>query len=347
MEEIVKIIIQDQTQALATRDLNTILVLSVTKAIAYQEASDITSFTGVVSTDAVYTQLENVFKQYSQMVALYGVNGGAVDADVTASLNELDKDNFTFVVMDSLDTTLVEEVKDWCSTNEKFFGFTPAIANGTTIADDATAIGNAITLANSWNDPKAIILCHKGTLDATPKQYDYASAFMGRFAPVALGTTSAYKQTVGTPINMYSNSDITTLFNSDKINGLRKSMGVYFNWEGRTTFGTYLDNEYNKLWLKVKLQEALTGLLIRTNESSKLGFDLDSKTKIHNEIQNVVTQAENGKIIVVNSTTITVPSPDELPINDKGERVWTNIKVSSIIVGAVHRMEVTYLLTLE
>lgn len=342
--DIVNINIVDQTTPIAQRDLSTILVVATDKAIPYQEASSIDAFTGILPTDPAYTVLENIFKQEAQIVALVG-GVYTLAGDMTALLNTLDTDKFFHVVTDTTTADIVDEINNWAGSHEKFFFFTPKIADGITIVDDSAAIAAAQVIADGWNSAFSWVGCHKGTLDTIPEQYDLASGYIGALAPISIGsTTSAFKQVNGCPKNYYAPAAQSAVEAEGNMNWIQNTVGVNIVMEGKTTAGTYLDIEMSKIWLKYKLEESLSSLLIRTSNKGKIPFTLDGRAQIDQALREVCSQAATQGIIVPESVVIYVPTPAELMAVDRASRIWKNIKITATVQGAVHVIEITFVL---
>lgn len=449
--ELVNIIIDDRTQALETQSFNRVLVVDVTKPINYQETDQVSGFVGINPEDVAYDRVSNILQQNIQSVALFGFN--ATVANVAEYMETLDLTRFMHINIATLDKDLFKAFAEWCGANKKFINFTPAIADGVVVADDAEAIDMAEQLALDVNSANAILLMHRGTIDiyenarkatdevftegsSTPdvyqfttndvdranydkqilvveiqttnlnaveirldsdlealpvkkvvlgsvvdlepgdfevgrkyvlksiktptsfywvvveeyspaEQYDLASGYIGQFAPLDVGsTTGAFKQVNGVPVNYYSKPNQARAEATNKLNWIQPHAGATLVMDGKTTFGTYFDNEVGKVWLEAKLQEALGALLVRTNRYAKLPFTLDGKALIDTTIREVVRLAETQGFLVPGTTTIEIPNPNQLPVNDKGNRVWAGIKVSSTIQGAVHQLRITYVLSL-
>lgn len=449
--ELVKIIIDDRTQALETQSFNRVLVIDVTKPINYQEADQVSAFVGVNPEDEAYSRVSNILQQNVQSVALFGFN--ATVSNIAEYMETLDITRFIHVNIATTNKELFKAFTAWCGANKKFINFTPAIADGVVVTDDAEAIDMAEQLALDVNSANAIILMHRGTIDiyenarktveetfiegsgapdeyqftttdtdrvnydkqilivnigntnlnaveirldsdieslpvkkvvlgstvdleagdfevgrkyvlkavktltsfywvvveeySPSEQYDLASGYIGQFAPLDVGsTTGAFKQVNGVPVNYYSKPNQARAEATNKLNWIQPHAGATLVMDGKTTFGTYFDNEVGKVWLEAKLQEALGALLVRTNRYAKLPFTLDGKALIDTTIREVVRLAETQGFLVPGTTSIEIPNPNQLPVNDKGNRIWAGIKVSSTIQGAVHQLKITYVLSL-
>ena len=179
------------------------------------------------------------------------------------------------------------------------------------------------------------------------QQYDLASGYIGQFAPIEIGaTTSAFKQVNGMPVNYYSVPNQAKTEATNRLNWIQSSYGLSITMDGRTTFKSYLDNEVGKVWLKIKLNEALGGLLVRTNRYAKIPFTNIGKALIDSTLREVIALAERQGFLTPNTTVINIPNPAQIPVNDKGIRTWSGIEVISTIQGAVHQLKVTYVLNL-
>ncbi|MGL5049614.1 MAG: hypothetical protein ACRC6E_03160, partial [Fusobacteriaceae bacterium] len=102
-----------------------------------------------------------------------------------------------------------------------------------------------------------------------------------------------------------------------------------------------LDITHGKYWLKNKLRAELSMLLMNRD---KVPFTTTGRTLIMDAIDKVVRAGDAQGIIIADETEIRIPNPLDLLTNDRANRIWNGIEIETRIQGAVHTLDVKFIL---
>lgn len=331
MANIVEINISDQTKPLTEVGMNKILVLTKSADIEYKEVNDTSGVTELKTTDTGYKLLELILAQAKQDVAIFGATT-LTDSTVKEELNKLAGKDFFFIVSDLSDDAEITAIGEWATSNDRIALVTPEVS-GT-----ATTIK---ALASTINSDNVGIYAHAGSPKGTTTVFLNAG-ITGLMSVKPTGSaTWALKSPNLIPNIYFPLADENELIKAN-VNVWADELGRGLTKGGRTTSGSYLDITQGKYWLKNKLRAELTLLLINRD---KVPFTNVGRTLIMEAIERVVTAGDRQGIIIKDETTIVVPKAEELLTNDRANRKWTNIVITSRIQGSVESLEVQYVLT--
>lgn len=327
MREIVNVTFEDRTAALTQFGLSKILVFTNESDISYQESETLDGFTGVTAGTKVYEAMQAIMAQQKQNVAVFGSSSQSDPEIAIATIAEKD---YFFIVPVGWDNEDMKKIAKYGAANEKMVIFSPVL--NTAVDDIATLCGD---IANETTG----VFAHKG--DSAGKEVQFAAAIAGRMAPKAAGAATWALQTPnGVPVNRYAGADETKLLTA-KANIYGEKFGVGVVQDGTATNGKYLDITRDKFWLNHRLKEELGRLFITRD---KVPFTPTGQTLIYDKIQAFCGVADTMGILRLDKTTITVPDPDALLSNDRANRKWSGIEIDTTIQGAVHEVDVKFVL---
>jgi hypothetical protein len=244
-------------------------------------------------------------------------------------LAQTHNDWYALLITES-DKESLHEAGDFTMSRQKlFFGCT----------DDITA------LHNRNNNREAYMI--QNTNGGLP----YDGAWVGKCLPYQIGSiTWKYKVPTGVLASNFDTTELKLIRDSHGQTFTEQS-GIIHSNEGITTGGEYIDNMMSRDFVQARLEEALFGLLIRSN---KVAFDntgLDSIEATMREVfqlcgrQGIIAQVGDEKDMEKSDEGIYmyqvwVPSRSEISTNDRAARKASGIRFSFTVAGAVHGVEV-------
>lgn len=320
----------DQTAAVAQDGFGLPLVFDPAADIDYQEVSSADDLTG--ASQAVSDAVNIVFAQEPSpgVVAVYGVDvatASSTIADELDALLENGADAWYWLILASQDDDFVEDVDAWVGGQTR-------IASVEFAYDKTTA--DVVTELDKYDNPRLIATAHDGG-DAGEQQNIHAG-IVGRIAALTPGSYTAKYKTVNTAIPAtYKTADLSSIIDANG-NTYVKTMGQNYFTEGVTTAGTFIDIEVAKDWFKSRLQEAVFGVLKR---SEKVPYDDGGISQVVGAIKEVNAQAVRNGIVALDEDgepmiEVSFPRRADTTSNDRAERILKDVRNTVTIAGAIH-----------
>ncbi|MFP4457552.1 MAG: DUF3383 family protein [Clostridia bacterium] len=335
MAKDVEVTIIDQTSPISQKGFGLPLVFIPDTDIEYKEVEGTDDLETLSSGDMGYEMVSKMFEQEPspEEVAVYGVDVDTEGTTITDELDDLllEHQDFYFVLLASRTQDDIEETADWTGANQRLF-----IAQ----ADIDEDISTIEEMADNISSSRAALYAHDGGSSEEEQYLD--AAIVGRMAPTDPGSaTWKFQGLNGVSVATYSNTDQNTLEDAN-VNTYVLRMGVDMTTEGLETDGGYIDIQRSKDWMKARIEEAIFGLLYR---SEKVPYDDPGIALVVDKLKGVLKRAVRQGIIAKDLDgnglwDVTVPSRDEISDNDIADRILPDIDFVATVAGAVHKVEV-------
>lgn len=225
--------------------------------------------------------------------------------------------------------------------------------NGTEQSLAATAInarkgeekiveGKTAAVANSVikvlaNSDRVIAYANK-----TDVQNGCAAAVAGVCFPQDEGSlTWGNKVVTGVIESGYNAADELILRDTHSVNYITREKELILSQFGRTTSGSNADVTRSKDWLEARCAEALTATLVN---SKKIPFTTEGMGIVSASLSQVGVQGVNMDML--DSFRVQVPQIEDIPTNDKANRVLRGVKFIATLSGAVETIEMELQVTL-
>lgn len=336
MAKDVEVTIIDQTSPVSKRGFGLPLIFVPDTDVAYKEVEGTDGLSTLVSGDMGYEMVSKMFEQEPspQEVAVYGVDLVASGTTITDELNDLllEHQDFYFVLLASRVQADIEETASWTGANQRLF-----VAQ----ADITEDVATIETMASNISSSRAALYAHDGGSAGEDNYLD--AAIVGRMAPTDPGSaTWKFQGLNGVPVATYSNTDQNTLEDAN-VNTYVLRMGANMTTEGLETTGGYIDIQRSKDWMKARIEEAVFGLLYR---SEKVPYDDIGIGLVVEKLKGVLKRAVGQGIIARDLDgnglwSVDIPSRSEIADNDIANRILPDIDFEAVVAGAVHKVEVT------
>ncbi|EKO51435.1 PF11863 family protein [Leptospira kirschneri str. 200801925] len=306
-------------------------------ALNYERYMEITSADdllelGFSSSDKEYIQATKIFRQTpkTKTVAVFLLTAWANAPEEIASLRNSGKDSWFKTVATTHTKTEILALADYLASIEKmYFACT----------DDLTTLVGRNSI---WE----FITLHKNP-DSFPE-----SAWVGNTAPRKVGSYNyAYLPLDGVENSGYTNSQTSSIF-SDNGNLIVDFGGRQVPYPGISTAQVYADVVENRVWLKARLRENITSLFLN---SDVVPYTIQGIQMIEARMREVFAQAGRQGIIAPVETEadktrsdlgdyqykINLPETiDEIPTNDRNNRILPNITFSCRLRGAINEVDI-------
>ncbi|MEM0173058.1 MAG: DUF3383 family protein, partial [Sulfolobaceae archaeon] len=254
---------------------------------------------------------------------------------VATDLDLINNTNNTWYALISTDRdpTTVKAIADWVETRIKLFGTTsddPAIIN-VQAGTDTTSIA---AILNQAGYVRTFVMYHQDADSDFPE-----AALFGRVLPLEPGSeTWAFKT-----LNTISYSNLTT---TQVNNALAKKANIYtfVGGVGITQNGTVAQGEYIDIirgvdWLRARIQEFVFALLVRND---KIAYTNAGIATIQAEVMRALALGVSNNFLSDDpSPVVTVPLAQNVPANDKANRILRNVKFTATLSGAIHVVRIT------
>ncbi|EKR46025.1 PF11863 family protein [Leptospira interrogans serovar Grippotyphosa str. UI 12769] len=287
---------------------------------------------GFLSTDKEYIQVTKVFRQTPRpkTVAVFLLTAWANAATEIANLRNTGKDAWFKTLAITHIKSEIYTLGDYLGSIEKmFFACT----------DDLTALVGRNSI---WE----FVTLHKNP-DSFPE-----AAWVGNTAPRRVGSYNyAYLPLDGVENSGYTNSQTSSIF-SDNGNLIVEFGGKQVPFPGISTGKVYADVVENRVWLKARLRENITSLFLN---SDVVPYTIQGIQMIEARMREVFVQAGRQGIIAPVETEadkkrsdlgdyqykINLPETiDEIPTNDRNNRILPNITFSCRLRGAINEVDI-------
>lgn len=189
------------------------------------------------------------------------------------------------------------------------------------------------------------------TLHKTPNSFPEA-AWVGNSAPRRVGSYNyAYLPLDGVENSGYANSQVSSVF-AENGNLIVDFGGKQVPYPGISTGNVYADVVENRSWLKARLKENISSLFLN---SDVVPYTIQGIQMIEAKMREVFVQAGiQGIIAPVETDTdktrsdlgdyqykINLPDTiDEIPTNDRNNRVLPNVTFSCRLRGAINEVDI-------
>ncbi|EMN92508.1 hypothetical protein BUQ74_02860 [Leptospira weilii serovar Heyan] len=306
-------------------------------ALGYERYMEITSADdllelGFLSTDKEYIQATKIFRQTPRpkTVAVYLLTAWANAAAEIAALRNTGKDAWFKTIATTHIKSEICALGDYLASIEKmYFACT----------DDLTTLVGRNSI---WE----YITLHKNP-DSFPE-----AAWVGNTAPRRVGSYNyAYLPLDGVENSGYTDSQTSSIF-SDKGNLIVDFGKAQVPFPGVSTGNVFADVVENRVWLKARLKENITSLFLN---SDVVPYTIQGIQMIEARMREVFVQAGRQGIIAPVETDadkarsdlgdyqykINLPETiDEIPTNDRNNRVLPNVVFSCRLRGAINEVDI-------
>ncbi|RHX87302.1 DUF3383 family protein [Leptospira stimsonii] len=305
--------------------------------LAYERYMEITSADdlldlGFTSVDKEYLQAGNAFRQTPRpkTIAVFLLTSWSNAATEISNLRGSGKDAWFKTIATTHDKSEIHALGDYLASIEKmFFACT----------DDITAMTGRNSI---WE----FYMLHKN-----PNSFPEA-AWVGNSAPRRVGSYNyAYLPLDGVENSGYTNSQVSTVF-ADNGNLIVDFGGRQVPYPGISTAQVYADVVENRAWLKARLKENIASLFLN---SDVVPYTIQGIQMIESRMREVFVQAGVQGIIAPVETDadklrsdlgdyqykIHLPETiDEIPTNDRNNRILPNITFSCRLRGAINEVDI-------
>ncbi|UOG49594.1 DUF3383 family protein [Leptospira noguchii] len=306
-------------------------------ALSYERYMEISSSDdllelGFTSSDKEYIQAAQMFRQTPRpkRVAVFLLTSWSSALIEISALRNSGKDSWFKTIATTHDKETIHVLGDYLASIEKmFFACT----------DDL----NVLTGRNSiWE----YITLHK-TPDSFPE-----AAWVGNSVPRRVGSYNyAYLPLDGVENSGYTNSQVSSVF-SENGNLIVDFGGKQVPYPGISTGNVYADVVENRCWLKARLKENISSLFLN---SDVVPYTIQGIQMIEAKMREVFVQAGVQGIIAPVETDadktrsdlgdyqykINLPDTiDEIPTNDRNNRVLPNVTFSCRLRGAINEVDI-------
>jgi len=316
------------------------LVLATSKNTNYKEYTGIEAVASDFSVESEeYALFNRMFSQNPRpaQVASYGFQyerggeeGGGDEPQALADvMNELIKSHNDFFYLVSVEQG-DEEIKalaEWTSTQNKIYVAT-------------TSNVNLKEELEGKYDNVFIIVYNQ------PELYPDAG-LVGALAPQQVGSyTYTFTTINGIPPAQYDNTTINAIHEANMNTYIREG-GVNIVSNGQATSGEYIDVIEGQYFINAKITENVFGLLARLPKLPQSNGGISLTT---DQLDLALSESgENGIIATTGGEfeyTIDIPDINDIPTNDKANRILPDINWTATIAGAFEKVEINGVLTI-
>lgn len=331
----VKVTVNRLMQAVSQKGFGLPLILATNAVVPYSEYTDISQVAvDYNATTNAYEEASALFAQGIDKIAMFGIlytDGVTPVADLTNALNNLriTKDDWYFLICDVSSNIVITELSN------NFVGSAGKLYFSNT---------NDLTLPATLTSDRTIIVVKDDITD------NPASGWVGEGAKHIPGTITWKFKTLSGIIsdNTITEAQITQL-HADGGNTYIKSLGVNYTSEGQTTSNDFIDIIRTADYIEARLTEDIFQLL---TSSLKIPYTQDGINQIASTVMkriqiflalDIVAKDDGGNGIY----NMSIPNINDIPANDKANRILTGISVNLVLAGAIHSTNVTINLVLE
>ncbi|MBM9576952.1 DUF3383 family protein [Leptospira sp. 201903070] len=305
--------------------------------LAYERYMEITSADdllglGFTSLDKEYIQAANAFRQAPRpkTVAVFLLTSWSNASTEISTLRSGGKDAWFKTIATTHDKTELHALGDYLASIEKMF----------------FACTDDVSVLTGRNSIWEYFILHKNP-DSFPE-----AAWVGNSAPRRVGSYNyAYLPLDGVVNSGYGNSQVSSIF-SENGNLIVDFGGKQVPFPGISTGQVYADVVENRAWLKARLRENITSLFLN---SDVVPYTIQGIQMIEARMREVFVQAGVQGIIAPVETEadktrsdlgdyqykINLPETiDEIPTNDRNNRILPNITFSCRLRGAINEVDI-------
>ncbi len=267
------------------------------------------------------------------VVAMAGVYIDETDGTyetITEALNGIAEENSDWygLLLASREQADIEEADDWITANKLFI--TSPIEVEWTGALDAYDL-----------------LSDKTGAFPHTEQREFDAAIMSRmFATDPGSATWKWKELSGVDASGYTSSEVSDMLDPGEgepnMNPMIWEMGVDYTAEGKNVNGGYLDIQRAIDWMDARLTENIFSLLIN---NEKVPYTNAGISQVVSAMKEIFQQAVTRGVIAVEDGdalwSITAPRRQDVPSNDRANRLLPDINFDAVAAGAIHEVEVS------
>lgn len=229
----------------------------------------------------------------------------------------------------------IEEVAEWCPIN-KFFITQP--------------------VEPSWTELSQYAITAYGSVLATPsvtEQYADAGLMGKMFSKDPGSATWKFQEVNGVISSGYSNADVSSMLRPDEGEPCMiptiYAKGRYYTAGSKMCDGGYADIKRAIDWLEARQEEAIFLLLLNND---KVGYTNQGISQISMKLAETLDQAVARDVIAVDDEGIPryrfdAPRIQDIPTNDRANRVIPNLDWDATVVGAVETITVNGTMTVK
>ena len=251
---------------------------------------------------------------------------------------QLESDEWFWLIITSrvvADQTLVMA---WTETQKKYFicsAATAAIIDSTVTVDTASMAG--VNYSNGYDNTGAIY--HQNSDETTGDEFPDA-ALAGEIAWRDPGSYTAKFKTL-------SSVTASSLSTTQRTNALAKNCGIYTRRGGVSMFeegvsgsGEFIDVIVGIMWLESRMTERIYSRLVNL---AKVPFTDAGVAIIEAEVRAQLDDAVAAGLLA--SWTVTVPEVADVSTANKIARTLPDIEFTGVLAGAVHKTEISGVIT--
>ena len=225
----------------------------------------------------------------------------------------------------------IDAISDFCEANEKLFVCQSTDTNIITLADGSDSVSIAKQLKT---DAKA----RTGLIYHNETKAFADAALVGRCAPLTPGSETWHLKTL-------AGVSAVVLTGTHKVNAAAKNASVYLalggsnvTLDGKVGSGEFLDVTRLLSAIQATISSRVFNAL---RAGDKVPFTSQGIEVVRSEVQGVLSEFEASQGIAPGSIVVTVPKIASVSSADKAARLLKNVKFSFTLAGAIHRAEVS------
>lgn len=327
MSRFIDISITDETTPVSQAGFGLGLIFDPDNEYSYtevRELSDVPEEAGELS-EAMANQY---LSQQSNpgVVSMVGKEVGGMGGDdpetISEALNQImEKENDWYgLLLASREQSEIEDADGWIPANKKFI---------------------TQPVEPDWDSLKVYDLTSikTGSFPSVEEQ-TIDAAIMSRMFATDPGTESWKWQTLsGVGPSGYTSADVSSMLDPDEgepyMNPVIHEMGVGYTAEGKNVDGGYLDIQRAIDWMEARITENVFQLFI---SQGKIPLTNAGIGQVVSSITEILRVAKNRDVLL--EYEIEAPNRDDIPSNDRANRMLPDIKFSGIASGAIHEVSI-------
>ena len=338
MSRFIEVNITDQTTPISQAGFGLAFILDPvadsTSEYGYTEVRDLES----VPENASQLAADMINRYFSQtpnpgVVAVQGIYIDETDGtatDVQDALGQVIEENNDWygLLLASRDQADIEAADSWVPANKLFI--TQPLEESWN-----TALNTYDLLSN-----KTGAFPHK-----TERQYD--AAIMSRmFATDPGSATWKWKTLSGVDSSGYSSAEISNMLSPGEgepaMNPMIHEMGVDYTADGKNVNGGYLDIQRAIDWMDARLTENIFQLMITED---KVPYTNAGISQVTSRMSEIFQQATARGVVAIEDGealwSIDAPRRQDVPTNDRANRILPDVNFEVIAAGAIHSVSVS------
>ena len=246
---------------------------------------------------------------------------------LTEALNDVTNDWYGLLLASRTQAD-IEEADDWVPANKLFI---------------------TSPIESSWNGELSVydLLSDKTGAFPHTEEREFDAAIMSRmFATDPGSATWKWKQLSGVDSSGYESAEVSAMLDPDEgepnMNPMIWEMGVDYTAEGKNVNGGYLDIQRAIDWMEARLTENIFSLFVN---SDRIPFTNGGISQVVSEMTDILKQATSRGIVAIEDGealwSIDAPRRQDVPTNDRANRVLPDIGFEVVAAGAIHKVEVS------